>query len=63
MLARDRIQALIDPGTEFLGLSPFAGWELYEGYTLAIGIITGIIIVANNGVLFSRSALKGAHFI
>ena len=30
MLARERIQKIIDPGTAFLELSPLAAYELYD---------------------------------
>ena len=43
MLVRDRITALIDPGTSFLELSALAGHELYPGEeTPGGGILTGI---------------------
>ena len=42
LLARERIEALIDPGTAFLELSPLAGWALYEDDVPCGGIITGI---------------------
>ncbi|MCJ1482011.1 hypothetical protein MMC06_002173 [Schaereria dolodes] len=43
MLPRERITALIDPGTSFLELSPLAGYELYPGEEIpAGGIITGV---------------------
>lgn len=43
MLVRDRVTALIDPGTSFLELSALAGHELYEGEDVpAGGIVTGI---------------------
>ena len=29
MLVRDRVQALLDPGTPFLEFSPLAGWQMY----------------------------------
>ena len=49
MLARDRITALIDPGTPFLELSQMAGYDMYgEDDVPAGGIITGIGTV--NGV-------------
>lgn len=57
MLVRDRITALIDPGTSFLELSALAGYELYDGEEVpAGGIVTGIgtvegtmcMIVAND---------------
>ncbi|KAI9017043.1 carboxyl transferase [Gaertneriomyces semiglobifer] len=64
LLPRDRIDALIDPGSPFLELSQFAGYELYEDDVPAGGIITGIgrvsgvecVIVAND------STVKGGSY-
>lgn len=65
MLPRDRITALIDPGTGFLELSTLAGYQLYPGEDVpAGGIITGIgrvsgvdcVIVAND------STVKGGTY-
>ncbi|KAE8352167.1 carboxyl transferase domain-containing protein [Aspergillus coremiiformis] len=65
MLPRDRLTALIDPGTSFLELSPLAGHEVYPGEDVpAGGIITGIgtvegvtcMIVAND------STVKGGTY-
>lgn len=39
---RERIQLLLDSGTDFLELSAFAGFELYSDEIPAAGIITGI---------------------
>jgi 3-methylcrotonyl-CoA carboxylase beta subunit len=59
LLARERIDALLDPGTPFLELSPLAAHELYGGEVPAAGIITGIgriegrecVIVANDATV------------
>lgn len=59
MLARDRVMALIDPGSSFLELSPLAGHEVYDEEIPAGGIITGVgsvegvtcIIVANDATV------------
>lgn len=56
LLPRDRIELLLDPGSDFLELSALAGFELYEDDIPAAGIITGIgrimgtdcMIVAND---------------
>jgi 3-methylcrotonyl-CoA carboxylase beta subunit len=57
MLVRDRVTALIDPGTSFLELSALAGYGVYEGEDVpAAGMVTGIgtvegvmcMIVAND---------------
>lgn len=42
LLPRDRIQLLLDPGSEFLEFSQFAGYEMGEDEIPAAGIITGI---------------------
>ena len=45
MLARDRITALIDPGSPFLELSPLAAYQVYDDDVPAAGIITGVGII------------------
>lgn len=42
LLPRERINLLIDPGTDFLELSALAGYELYDDDVAGGGIITGI---------------------
>lgn len=42
MLVRERIEALLDPGSPFLELSPLAAWEMYDGEAPGAGIVTGI---------------------
>jgi len=42
LLPRERIQLLLDPNTDFLELSAFAGYKLYHDEIPAGGIITGI---------------------
>jgi 3-methylcrotonyl-CoA carboxylase beta subunit len=65
MLPRDRVAALLDPGTTFMELSPLAGHELYQGVDVPSGgIITGVgvvegvtcVIVAND------STVKGGTY-
>lgn len=64
MLPRDRVTALIDPGTSFLELSALAGHDVYGEDVPAGGIITGIgtvegvtcMIVAND------STVKGGTY-
>ncbi|KAL4941581.1 hypothetical protein BDV06DRAFT_194108 [Aspergillus oleicola] len=64
MLPRDRVSALIDPGTSFLELSQLAGHDVYGEDVPAGGIITGIgtvegvtcVIVAND------STVKGGTY-
>lgn len=47
LLPRDRIHMLIDPGSDFLELSAFAGYEMYGDDIPAAGIITGIARINN----------------
>jgi 3-methylcrotonyl-CoA carboxylase beta subunit len=59
LLPRERVDALLDPGSPFLELSPLAGHGLYESQAPAAGIITGIgrvcgrevVVVANDATV------------
>nr|HAQ92259.1 methylcrotonoyl-CoA carboxylase [Afipia sp.] len=59
MLARDRVDLLIDPGTAFLEFSPMAAYGLYGGGVHSASIVTGIgrvsgrecVIVANDATI------------
>ena len=57
---REIIARLVD-GSEFDEFKARYGTTLVTGFARLSGMLIGI--VANNGVLFSESALKGAHFI
>ncbi|KAI3630474.1 hypothetical protein MIR68_011909 [Amoeboaphelidium protococcarum] len=54
------IARLVD-GSVFQEFKPLYGQSLVTGFAHIHGMPVGI--VANNGILFSESALKGAHFI
>lgn len=65
MLPRDRITALIDPGTSFLELSALAGHELYpEADIPAGGIITGVGVIEGVTcmVVANDSTVKGGTY-
>jgi acetyl-CoA carboxylase carboxyltransferase component len=59
LLARERIELLLDPGASFLELSPLAAHGLYDGEAPAAGIVTGIgpiegrpcVVVANDATV------------
>jgi len=59
LLPRERVDALVDPGSPFLELSPMAAHGLYDGDAPAAGIITGVgrvsgrevVIVANDATV------------
>jgi 3-methylcrotonyl-CoA carboxylase beta subunit len=57
---REILARLID-GSEFDEFKARFGPTLVTGFARISGLLIGII--ANNGVLFSESALKGAHFV
>src|SRR5438045_191928 len=59
LFARERIAQLLDPGSPWLELSALAGWDLYDDFLPAGGIVTGIgavhgrpcIVVANDATV------------
>ena len=59
LLPRERIARLIDPGSEFLELSPLAAWDVYDNQVPSAGIITGIgrvqgvdcVVIANDATV------------
>jgi acetyl-CoA carboxylase carboxyltransferase component len=61
LLARERVEALIDDGSDFLELGSFAAWGIYEewGGAPAAGVVTGLgtvsgrecVIVANDATV------------
>jgi len=59
LLPRDRVDALLDPGSPFLELSPLAADGLYGGEAPAAGVITGVgrvsgrecVVVANDATV------------
>jgi 3-methylcrotonyl-CoA carboxylase beta subunit len=59
MLARERVDLLVDPGTAFLELSPLAAHGLYGGDVHSASVITGVgrisgrecVIVANDATI------------
>ncbi|KAI9676107.1 MAG: Methylcrotonoyl-CoA carboxylase beta chain, mitochondrial [Caeruleum heppii] len=65
MLPRDRVTALIDPGSSFLELSMLAGHELYPGEDVpAGGLITGVGTVSGTTcmIVANDSTVKGGTY-
>lgn len=58
--SREVIARFVD-GSRFDEFKPLYGQTLVTGFARMYGQLVGII--ANNGVIFSSSALKGAHFV
>ncbi|GAB5458268.1 MAG: carboxyl transferase domain-containing protein [Henriciella sp.] len=56
LLARERIERLLDPGSAFLEIGQFAAWDMYSGDVVSAGVVAGIgriegtecMIVAND---------------
>ncbi|MCA0245240.1 MAG: methylcrotonoyl-CoA carboxylase, partial [Proteobacteria bacterium] len=42
LLPRERVRALLDPGSPFLELSPLAALDMYDNEAPGAGVITGI---------------------
>ncbi|SFO72713.1 3-methylcrotonyl-CoA carboxylase beta subunit [Geodermatophilus dictyosporus] len=63
-LPRERVDALLDPGSPFLELSPLAAHDLYGGDAPSAGIITGIGRVAGREcvVVANDATVKGGTY-
>ncbi len=65
LLARERIDLLIDPNTPFLELSALAAFNMYENEFPSAGIITGIGVIHGNEVIIiaNDATVKGGTYI
>jgi len=64
MLVRERIEALLDPDTPFLELSPLAAWDMYDNQAPCAGIVTGIGTVHGREVMIIANdpTVKGGTY-
>src|SRR5688572_887231 len=64
LLARERVSALLDPGTPLLELSALAAWEMYGEPLPAAGIITGVGRVSGQDcvVIANDATVKGGTY-
>jgi acetyl-CoA carboxylase carboxyltransferase component len=64
MLARERIDRLVDPGSAFLELNALAAWDVYDGDAPAAGIVTGIGVVEGREcvVVANDATVKGGAY-
>ncbi len=64
LLVRDRVNALLDPGSPFLELSQLAAYEVYGENVAAAGIITGIGRVAGQEcmIVANDATVKGGSY-
>ena len=64
MFVRDRVDALLDPGSPFLELSPLAAHGMYEGEAPGAGLVTGIGRVSGMEVMVvaNDATVKGGTY-
>ena len=64
LLARERIDRLVDPDTAFLELAPLAAWDLYDGQAPSAGIVTGIGVVEGREcvIVANDATVKGGTY-
>src|SRR3954462_13321128 len=64
LLARDRIDLLVDPGTALLELNALAAWDVYGGQAPSAGIVTGIGVIEGRCcvVVASDATVKGGSY-
>ena len=65
LLARERINLLVDPNTPFLELSPMAANGMYDDEFPSAGVVTGIGVIHGREVLISANdaTVKGGTYI
>ncbi len=64
LFVRERIEALLDPGSPFLELASLAAWEMYDNGAPAAGVVTGIGRVSGREVLIvaNDATVKGGTY-
>jgi acetyl-CoA carboxylase carboxyltransferase component len=64
LLARERVERLVDPGAAFLELSPLAAHGMYDGEAPSAGIVTGIGPVAGRPcvIVANDATVKGGSY-
>jgi acetyl-CoA carboxylase carboxyltransferase component len=64
LMARERIEKLVDPGTPFLEVGALAGHGLYDGQAPAAGLVTGIGRVSGRElmVVANDATVKGGTY-
>jgi acetyl-CoA carboxylase carboxyltransferase component len=64
LLARERIEALLDPGAPFLEFSTLAAYDMYEGDAPGAGVVTGIGRIHNREcvIIANDATVKGGTY-
>lgn len=65
LLARERVELLLDRNTPFLELSPLAAYDMYDNQFPSAGIITGIGVVHGREVMIvaNDATIKGGTYM
>ncbi len=64
LLARERVEGLVDANTPFLELSPLSAWDMYDGEVASAGIVTGVGVVQGKEVVIvaNDATVKGGAY-
>ena len=64
LLARERIDRLVDPGTAFLELNALAAWDVYDGQAPSAGVVTGVGVVEGREcvIVANDATVKGGSY-
>jgi acetyl-CoA carboxylase carboxyltransferase component len=64
LLARERVDRLVDPGTAFLELNALAAWGVYDNQAPGAGIVTGIGVVEGREcvIVANDATVKGGTY-
>lgn len=64
LLARERINALLDAGSPFLEIGQFAAWEVYDDYVPCAGVVAGIGLVYSTQcmIVANDATVKGGTY-
>lgn len=65
LLARERIDLLLDPNTPFIEFSPLAAWGMYDDDFPSAGIVTGTGVVQGREtiVIANDATVKGGTYV
>ncbi len=64
LLARERVDRLVDPGTAFLELNALAAWDVYGGQAPSAGVVTGVGVVEGREcvIVANDATVKGGSY-
>src|SRR5436305_7947904 len=64
LLARERVDRLVDPGAAFLELGALTAWDVYGGEAPSAGIVTGIGVIEGRecAIVANDATVKGGSY-